>query len=618
MKNEYSVKQEIENLLKLITFVESKSGWAIKYLNNFDVFNPANLKEFETKLTTIIYKLSHLVDRQNPVEKILFNEPNLLEVKFKWENFWIKENQEPSGEIVIRKDSKRRRARPDNFYFWSSEKKSANQTKDFFTLKHYASTIEPPYYILGSEHDVQDVAIGEMIGNNGVYWVFGDKLLTQSKDEVIRFYFNLLPIKEGILFLVQEIEKRFNDAQIPFEYKCRVSTIKYDRSDVGVLYLEKKHFYVASILINEIYLLGNKNNFFGSETPYFTKKIYNGLGFAEEPYTEESFGVNRSRFVAKALINNDVWKDKNKDKWVESIINNFEELGFDLNRIYCNPDSIFAYDFCLFNVNPLDSEEKVNIEAYGIYFKIARKLAFILCSEALWLTKEKCTWATVKLDQMDEIQFEVVDKVERLEIIFFLKCIYEYSGDKILKLTIDAALNDFEDKEKISNESYFDTYDRILKKPLTGINDYNKLFSSLNKTWLDQNNFGELPLKFASGIKPFSKKTYPTFTDKKVLKFWGFVFEGLLDSEKILGRTSSATQLTEDLIKSLVANPYGYFEAKSLGDDIIEKHLQTGLPLPNAYNNDEFCPTLTHGIVGYGYGYLRLLDPERFKKLNFS
>lgn len=84
------------------------------------------------------------------------------------------------------------------------------------------------------------------------------------------------------------------------------------------------------------------------DTPLLAKKLGVGVALAEDALNGESFGQNRSRFLAQALYQA---KSKRGDipvsDCLEKISSYFSSLGFDLYRPYLNPGSADNYDIQL-------------------------------------------------------------------------------------------------------------------------------------------------------------------------------------------------------------------------------------------------------------------------------
>jgi len=173
------------------------------------------------------------------------------------------------------------------------------------------------------------------------YFVFGKTLLDDDNSAKVRLYFNLKP--EGAISLVEWISNNLNHYNIPFNFKCLKQPSFYTRCDSGVLYINKRYLgIVLNLLIESYHLIKTWLNI---EVPMFTRLLTQGIGFAENPPSpNESFGTNRSKIVAKGII--DAWKEKHpKAVWLDSILHNIKNNFFNPETLYLNPNSKYPYRF---------------------------------------------------------------------------------------------------------------------------------------------------------------------------------------------------------------------------------------------------------------------------------
>jgi HopA1 effector protein family len=173
---------------------------------------------------------------------------------------------------------------------------------------------------------------------DGFFHVYGKEISDDFNEAMIRFYFNITP--EGAIKLVELLSKKLT---IPFHFKCLKKCASYTRADAGVLYFDKRYFFEIYPILQAIFT--EINPFLKPETPLFTLKIANGVGFAENPPEEhESFGTTRSKLIAEAIV-----KAFLEEMPTEKRLGRLKELiasvGFDLEKLYLNPFSRFPYQF---------------------------------------------------------------------------------------------------------------------------------------------------------------------------------------------------------------------------------------------------------------------------------
>jgi HopA1 effector protein family len=155
----------------------------------------------------------------------------------------------------------------------------------------------------------------------------------------VNIYFNFTP--EAAPTIVQALTQQLNAIDIPFSFK-----VAYDLDqclhhyDSGILNIEKSDYFQVVPILQQIYGVTD----FCHEIPLFTKYLAPGLGLAEVPETE-SFGMNRCRIMANALL--DAYHDENDtpSTRISSIKQHFAKMNISLQSPYLNPDSQDIYQF---------------------------------------------------------------------------------------------------------------------------------------------------------------------------------------------------------------------------------------------------------------------------------
>jgi len=201
----------------------------------------------------------------------------------------------------------------------------------------------------------------------GFYFAFGQALLAaqDDADSQLRFYFNISP--DGAAKLVGELTGRLNQFQVPFRLKCLSERALFPRSDAMVLYVARRFFRVAAELAMEA--RGAMGSEIGDQWPLFTRRLADGLGFAEDPVTfapaelpppggnlsgviaplSESFGSNRCRLLANALVSAWMTRQPGGKMRVGHVLGELTKAGVDLesphlmgtsNDIYALPPDV--------------------------------------------------------------------------------------------------------------------------------------------------------------------------------------------------------------------------------------------------------------------------------------
>jgi hypothetical protein len=176
----------------------------------------------------------------------------------------------------------------------------------------------------------------------GYYFAIGDGNERDERDEdelLVRLYWNVSP--EGAVALIRALTSAWNRIRIPFRTKVINHQSGYPRADAGVAYLDKRYFPAARAELPVIYR--EMRPLLRPDVPRFTKRLAPGLGLAEDPGHDESFGQHRCRVIAQAL-----WLCFERgiaatDARVAEVAARFAELGLDPQRPYLRPGSIDDY-----------------------------------------------------------------------------------------------------------------------------------------------------------------------------------------------------------------------------------------------------------------------------------
>jgi hypothetical protein len=470
-----------------------------------------------------IYRLYNTIKSDISGNGILFEKlkANQHRDNYIYNDQWIKEYTEPTGNIVVRKNSERKRLAPGSYYEWSSRKafNLADDSENFVEWIYQSWKVDTD---------------SSPVDSSSWLILYGNRLPNVEPGRISRFYFNLQPKKHQLFNFLNNLRYLLNYYQIPFRFKCLNKLEKYKRSDSGVLYVQQNHFNVVIFVINELYR--NHKDILNYETPFFTYRLADGIGFGENPFGEkESFGENRSRVIFEALSEIKKYDktiiDQEKTIIDEDIIYKIIEYlltkGFDENKFYLNPGTHNDYNFSLFNKifinHPICTE--VGIGMYSLRnrsFMYATKIAFELCKEAIWIDGSTCTWTTV-YDKFNK--YRLVNLIELIEIKDYLTLIIDQNAESI----------------------------PIIENTISGIDSmiYNY-----------QNNHSERGLSLNSLA---GEETLFYIIKKYVLR------EASIDQK--------ALNLAEGIINIFLEN--------------------NAFPI-NGFGNDYFCPTETNGVIMYG------------------
>lgn len=383
-----------------------------------------------------------------------------------------------------------------------------------------------------------------------------------NEKPIIRFYFNLRPNKEGILAWSQFLSSQLDSFGIPFRFKYRENLKDYIFCDSGVLYIAQNNFNIVTNIIKEVYGIFKANKQYDilrDEVPKFTRQIYDGIGFAEDPFfTEQSFGEQRCNLLIEIIDSQSSISDKKV--LLKNVTDILVDKGYSVDEFYRNPQSNYKYDWDKF-VSEFPNDRypftfhKTNLPQWANkerlkYLKIAQKYANELCQKAIWLSPNCCTWITYDYDKNNGFHRLLYNDEKRIIRYFLFKVgdfsveknyyknlaeasrCQEFNRDKNIKFEADNSLNEFDTEEFNKNSFYNHMYTEALNS-------------------LDTNLMNTTPI---------------------------------------------------DLTES---------QALIIGDSILEKYENIGLPLRNQFGTYDYTPTLK-GSLWTGLFFLLLYKPRAF------
>ena len=230
-----------------------------------------------------------------------------------WDAGWMVEQVSPDGSVEARKFDRYRGPVPGE----------------------YAGDVGP-----GTRPKVGDQISIQVLSEStrlqpGFYFCFSD-VIPDHYDEYqsLRLYFNVSAL--GVPVLLRELSGRLNRFQVPFRFKCPVAPTLFDRLDSCVLYVPFRYREIASRCVAQ--LLPQVEEHLGQDVPLFTKRVHPGVGMAEDPGTQDSFGRQRCELVARGLL--EASESASGCDPVESIRRQFEKAGLNFDRPWLNAGSI--------------------------------------------------------------------------------------------------------------------------------------------------------------------------------------------------------------------------------------------------------------------------------------
>ncbi len=176
----------------------------------------------------------------------------------------------------------------------------------------------------------------------GFYMALSDKALTgEDSQSLVRFYWNLSA--EGTVCFMRDATTMLNQAALPFKLKILNDPKLFTRCDTVVLYTRGSDYNSISEILATIYPVVAPN--LRQRTPVFTKRLASGLGLAEDPGQQESFGEYRCRMLAEGMIRAYEQGKKSLEERMQVVEECFAEAGISLEKPFLNPGSSDSYHF---------------------------------------------------------------------------------------------------------------------------------------------------------------------------------------------------------------------------------------------------------------------------------
>jgi hypothetical protein len=227
----------------------------------------------------------------------------------------------------------------------------------------------------------------------GFYTVLGNEETSAGEDGgVVRLYWNLNA--DGAAEFVRSVTTLLNETGVPFHLKIVDHPERFTRCDAAVLYLPRASYHAIAELLPRIYY--EIAQYLKPATPVFAKELAPGLGLAEDPSNGDSFGWNRCRMLADALIRAYEQGLKSESERVKAVAERFSAEGIGLDMPYLNPGSSDVYGFNVSDeyvpregrTRHVGSEARYQAETFlDVALGIGRRLS----QEAVWHL-DQCNW----------------------------------------------------------------------------------------------------------------------------------------------------------------------------------------------------------------------------------
>jgi hypothetical protein len=235
----------------------------------------------------------------------------------RWEHDWIYWQPDPGGGLWATRDLSVALAQPGQWAMPNGGMPTPGAPLSVFLSKELPQA-QPGFYIALGETPFDRFTEGRMM----------------------RLYFNIE--EAGAADLVSAMTESLNAFLVPFRFKILDHRGAFTRADGSVLYCGRRYFGVVSRLLPRI--VERVKHALREPVPMFTKALYPGVGFAEDPGSGDSFGLSRSRLVTQAIWN--AWSrgDQSAEGRIAELQSLFGAAGLRLDKPYLNAGSADVYE----------------------------------------------------------------------------------------------------------------------------------------------------------------------------------------------------------------------------------------------------------------------------------
>jgi len=170
------------------------------------------------------------------------------------------------------------------------------------------------------------------------YYAFSNTPM-DTISKLVRIYWNCT--REGAPVLLDVLTTRLNHYNIPFLFKCLSHPEHYFRRDAAVLYIDDNHMPLLERILPELF--SAMEPYLEEDVPLFSYRYSKGIGIAENPSAQESFGMNRMTIVAETLLQT-ASKNLPTETILREIAAAFQKKGINPLATYLNKESKILFN----------------------------------------------------------------------------------------------------------------------------------------------------------------------------------------------------------------------------------------------------------------------------------
>jgi HopA1 effector protein family len=253
------------------------------------------------------------------------NSASLIEVlssanagRDRWESGWSLAQMMPNGHALARKRELAHAFAPGEFATANGGAPSVGAPLHVFFPRE-SRTQQPGFY----------VANGAVPAPSG------------ADSRMTRIYWHIT--EPGAVPLTYQVTTLLNRYQLPFRFKTLAYSGIYTRADAAVLYFATRYYQIVSRLLPSV--CEEVRGHLRPSTPLLTRRLYDGVGLAEDPATGESFGMSRSKLIAQAIWDAYARGLQTEESRMMELAIQFDRIGLSLDRPHLRSASADVYEF---------------------------------------------------------------------------------------------------------------------------------------------------------------------------------------------------------------------------------------------------------------------------------
>ncbi|HEX8171896.1 MAG TPA: T3SS effector HopA1 family protein [Thermoanaerobaculia bacterium] len=161
-----------------------------------------------------------------------------------------------------------------------------------------------------------------------------------SESRMTRIYWHIA--EEAAVPLTRAVSTLLNRFEVPFRFKTLSHSGAYTRADAAVLFFAARYYQIVARVVPSIG--AEIRAWLRPEVPLLARKLFDGIGLAEDPANGESFGMNRTRLIAQAIWDAYARGMQSEESRMQELAIQFQRNGLSLEHPHLRAASAEIYE----------------------------------------------------------------------------------------------------------------------------------------------------------------------------------------------------------------------------------------------------------------------------------